>query len=909
MHLADRVRVRVIHPRLKETHMRPIDSSLSLCTTMLLGSASFAQVPQLGPPAWFPGDLAFGAAAGEQTAVRVAAGGQGFLAVWSDTRSTLSSGESTTDVDVYAMRLDPLGAPIDATPIPVTTRYGYQRNPQVAWNGENWLVVWESQDPAFSYYADHLRGARISPAGIVLDPQSVAIRPSISSSSIWSMCANGSQWVVAAEGTSGGDNDLVGIRVAANGTLVSPTPVVLQPAEYFLHFNIHLASAQGEVLLAWSGASTPVARRFDSSLAPIGPVFTTATTNIASNGASYYATWYGGSSQVVGSPIATDGTPQFPAGIPIFSSFGSTALTDASWDGSQWWACGLHATQGVIGARIAPSGTVLDVGGVTVQSPAGSTISSPRVSGGLSGGAQFAWSSFGSGSAFSSNEVYGRHASAAFGLEPAALVSTARPAQLRPAVCAGPDGFAVVFESALGSTRRVLVERFDVMGQALDAEPILAGTTPSAGAGIAWNGSVYCLAWNDGTGVVARRMSANGTFLDPAPIPVMSGASADVDAVGSVFLIVTTESTSFSPEFRSTFVRRFDGATGSFLDAGAVNIGGGYSQLARVAAVGGRWLVTYQTNDSHDSPQASIIATFVNSDGTLGVSTGVGYPGGSPDVADGDGAALLVWRSLSPANANNDVVCRRVSTDGILGPTVTISAAPGRQMNPKVTWDGTQWLVAWEDQRNQVTFYDRRTDVYGARISAGGALLDPASFLWRDSEQSVSWPTLATNGARTLLVTSEMRPEAPYAATRLAAVRTLGDCASPARFCRADTNSSGLAARIDSSGSSSLSANNLVLSASNLPANAVGLFFQGTRTAQPATPFGNGLRCVSGAVRRLEIVQASGGVVAAPQDFSSPVWSGVAANDVRYVQFWFRDPLAGGANFDSSDALELTFCP
>ncbi len=876
-------------------------ASLSVCAS--------AQVPQLTPPAWLSGDTVIGAAAGEQIAPRLAAGGSGFLAVWSDSRSLLAGGESTTDYDVYAMRLDANGSPIDATPIPVATRYGYQRNPQVAWNGENWLVVFESQDPAFSYYADYLRGVRISPAGAVLDPQSILIRSSTSSSSIWSMCANGSEWIVAAEGTSGGDNDLVGIRVAANGTLVSAMPTILQPAEYFLHFNIRVVAAQGQVLVSWSGVNNPVARRFSSSLAPLAPVFDTATTNIGSNGLSYYAAWFDATSNVVGSPLALDGTRQFPAGVPIMSSFGVTALAEPSWDGTQWWVAVQHATQGILAARIAANGTVVTQGGSGVQALSGSTFASVRVCGGTAGGAQFSWSSFGTGSA-ASNEVLGRHATSTFALGATTLVSTSVTAQLRPAICAGPDGWAVVYESALGSTRRVLVQRFDVHGNQVGAEPIQAGTTPSAGAGIAWNGSLYCIVWNDGLNVVARRMLVDGTFLDADPITVMPGSSADVDAVGDVFLIVTTSTTSFYPEFRSTFVRRLSGTSGAFLDAGPLNIGGGFSQLARVSTVDGRWLVTYQTNDSHDSPQASIVAQFVNPDGTLGVGTGVGYPGGSPDVADGDGAALLVWRHLSPSNANNDVVCRRMAYDGSLGPIVTISAALGRQMNPKVTWDGTQWLVAWEDQRNQVTFYDKRTDAYGARVSAGGTVLDPSSFAWLDSEQPVTWPVLATYGARTMFVAAQMRPELGLGAYRLVVERTVGDCASPARFCSAGPNTSGAAARIDATGTSSLSANNLVLAATNLPAGTFGLFFQGNRAVQPGGVFGNGLRCIGGTLQRLGVVPATaGGSASMAQDFNSAGWAGVNANDVRYVQFWFRDPLAGGAGFDLTDALELSFCP
>ena len=31
--------------------------------------------------------------------------------------------------------------------------------------------------------------------------------------------------------------------------------------------------------------------------------------------------------------------------------------------------------------------------------------------------------------------------------------------------------------------------------------------------------------------------------------------------------------------------------------------------------------------------------------------------------------------------------------------------------------------------------------------------------------------------------------------------------------------------------------------------------------------------------------------------------------DIWYIQFWYRDPAAGGANFNFSDALEVEICP
>ncbi|MBL8858056.1 MAG: hypothetical protein JNL28_06105 [Planctomycetes bacterium] len=876
-------------------------SSLATATLLLGSSATALPAPQM-----IAGDSVVGAAGGDQYAPQVAAGGAGSLVVWSDSRSTLGGAQSTSEVDVFALRLDTNGTALDVTAIPVAVDLGYQRSPQVAWNGSNWLVVWENQDATSGFFSAGLRGARISPNGTVLDPTGFAIRATQSASVLWSLCANGSDWIVAVEGTSAGDNDLMGVRIAADGSVSAA--VVLQPADFFLHFDIRVLAAQGEVLLVWAGQNNPVARRFNSALAPIAPTFNLVSANVASNGSGYYVLWNGPGGNLVGSPMSLTGSLALPAGAPLMSDSGVHETPRATWDGSRWWVAVGHITQGVLGARVNADGSVVDFGGQLVQALGGDTIYGAQVAGLGSGGAQFVWSGALAGSG-GSQDVFGRSASGAFGLSARGVVSHAAPLQLAPKVCAGPDGYVVAFESHIGTERRIMVQRLDPHGLAIDSEPLLVGSAPLAsGPSVAWNGSVFCIVWNDGLNVVARRMAVDGTLLDAAPIAVMPGSSADVAAVDGTFLVVTTSYLT-NPQFRYCFVRRLDGATGALLDPNAFSLGGNFAQFARVASLGDRWIVVYQTNDSHNSPQASIVSVTVRPDGSFDPGISLGYPGGTPEIAAGNGGALVVWRYLSNANANNDVVCRRIRADGTVGPQTLVSAAAGRQMHPTVAWTGTQWLLAWEDQRNQLAFFDTRTDIYGARVSADGALLDPNGFLWQGGVQPVVLPELAERGGRNLFVACVQHPESPLGGYRLEVQVTAGDCFAPARYCTATANSSGQPARIDASGSTSISADDLVLSASNLPANTIGLFFQGTHPALPAVAFGNGTRCVAGALRRLAVVQAGQNSVVQPQSWTSPGWIGVQPTSTRYVQFWFRDVPAGGAAFNTTDALELTFCP
>ena len=140
-------------------------------------------------------------------------------------------------------------------------------------------------------------------------------------------------------------------------------------------------------------------------------------------------------------------------------------------------------------------------------------------------------------------------------------------------------------------------------------------------------------------------------------------------------------------------------------------------------------------------------------------------------------------------------------------------------------------------------------------------------------------------------------------ATELAALAT---CGSNNNYCTAIVNSLGQPATISAQGSLSVSAQSLTLVAAPVP-NQPGLFYYGPDQVQ--FPFGNGFRCVGGTVFRLPVTSALNQVLAHDVDFT--VWpaSLIAAGEVWNFQGWYRDPAAGGAAFNLSDGIELTFQP
>mgnify|MGYP002630681870 CR=1 FL=1 len=121
-------------------------------------------------------------------------------------------------------------------------------------------------------------------------------------------------------------------------------------------------------------------------------------------------------------------------------------------------------------------------------------------------------------------------------------------------------------------------------------------------------------------------------------------------------------------------------------------------------------------------------------------------------------------------------------------------------------------------------------------------------------------------------------------------------------------NSQGPGAILSATGSPSVAADTLALSASGLPAGGYGIFIGGTNAlgAGNGIAYGDGLLCAGGAITRLETVLSNAAGVAISSVLISPT-DGAAAGQTRYYQSWYRDTAAGacGGGFNLSNGLQI----
>lgn len=128
-------------------------------------------------------------------------------------------------------------------------------------------------------------------------------------------------------------------------------------------------------------------------------------------------------------------------------------------------------------------------------------------------------------------------------------------------------------------------------------------------------------------------------------------------------------------------------------------------------------------------------------------------------------------------------------------------------------------------------------------------------------------------------------------------------------YCQGLPNSTGQVAGIHASGSLVVTNNNFTLNADNVPAGQNGIFFYGA--GQISLPFGNGIRCIDGTLYRLPVVTASNmGTASYTPDLTNlPPGGEIISGSTWNFQLWYRDPAAGGANYNATEGLSVIFCP
>jgi hypothetical protein len=142
---------------------------------------------------------------------------------------------------------------------------------------------------------------------------------------------------------------------------------------------------------------------------------------------------------------------------------------------------------------------------------------------------------------------------------------------------------------------------------------------------------------------------------------------------------------------------------------------------------------------------------------------------------------------------------------------------------------------------------------------------------------------------------------------------------APGRGC--DNSSATGGASIQTSGAASLGADTLVFTTAGEKPTATSIVLQGTLSDPNGVVFGQGVRCVSGSLKRLYVRSASGGSINVPAGAdpsvsarSAALGDTIPAGAQRYYMVYYRDPLVLGGcpaanTFNATNARDLTWNP
>ena len=365
------------------------------------------------------------------------------------------------------------------------------------------------------------------------------------------------------------------------------------------------------------------------------------------------------------------------------------------------------------------------------------------------------------------------------------MLSVGAPQQTQPDIATSGNGYMMVYRSAASTHGRVLAQPLDAAGNPLTAEPVeLDSGLNINGPGnpnVAWNGSLYLVSWGAPNGIVAQRLSATGVKLDAAPFMVMSGCfgSADVAALGSDFL-VTGLKIGINIQYIGPVAARVSGA-GAVLDASPLFLGISYVGGApAVVALGGRWLAAWHRNATHDNSSCRSMGAFIDAAGTVTPEFQIHGPfstnGGNGifevGLASSGNTALFVQSQELTSGVENDLLCHVIDATGTVGPQINLTPWSGNQYRPRVSWDGTHFVIAYQDQKNSLAEQslvqlDARSDLFGMRVTPTGAIVDPQGFLFSALPTGETDPTVVSLNGVTMLAGSVVQNDVTFANYRI----------------------------------------------------------------------------------------------------------------------------------------------
>jgi hypothetical protein len=613
-------------------------------------------------------------------------------------------------VGIVGARVTPGGVVLDPNGLSISGLIPSAEDPVVAFDGTNFLVVWS--------HGGDVKAQRMSKTGVAVG-STITVSAAAGSQSEPAVTFNGNSYLVAWEDTRFGSIDIVGARVSPSGSVLDPVGLALESAP----------GGQREPAVAFDGTNSFVVwKDFRSGIADI-----------------------------FGARVGPGGVID-TASIPISTATAAQSQPALAFDGTNYLVAWADARSGsgqdIWGARVGTAGNVLNPTGFAISTATDDQLV-PAVA--HDGASHFVvWEDERNGSA----DLFGtRVTNAGAVVTPAGTpVATIGDPSARPSAATGGGGFFVAWaDFRFSFDADIFGSRISAAGAVLDPNGILlstATTTAQVNAAAAFDGTNFLVVWQDARSgeadIYASRVAPSGRVLDPGGIVVSGAAGGQLSPAvafdGTNFFVVWADIRTGGYDIYGSRVSK----AGAVLDPAGIPVSAsaGPQDIPSVAWNGTRYLVVWQDiRTGIDDAFASRVtaAGVVQDPAGIKVSSPTGTAERFPTVASNGSGFLVAWGDeRTPATAP-DLWAARVSDAGaVLDPTgFAVSVASGFQTASSLAYDGTNYLATWADGRSG------NQDIYGTRISSAGAVLDgvttgkPISTAPGDQ----SFPEVAFNGS------------------------------------------------------------------------------------------------------------------------------------------------------------------
>ncbi|HEX8834929.1 MAG TPA: IPT/TIG domain-containing protein, partial [Abditibacteriaceae bacterium] len=319
--------------------------------------------------------IAVSTATNNQQNPAIAWDGINYFVVWQDDRS------ASNMYDIYGSRVSSAGTVLNTAGIPVCAATGHQALPALAWDGSNYLVVWEdTRSGNFDIYA-----SRVSRAGAILNTGGIAVT-TLSNDQLGPAVAwNGVNYLVAWHDVSSGTSNLYGSRLSSAGAVLDTPSIAISTSAALGNEAFPAIAWDGtNYLVVWQNGSDIYGGRVSSAgtvLDTTGIAISTvfgqqSTVDVACDGLNCLVVWQdtrngNHNRDIYGTSIGVDGTVAVPNGFAIITGLGNQDAPVLAKGGSKFLVSSHSNASGT--NRIAAKLVTLTVPAITGFSPSSGT--------------------------------------------------------------------------------------------------------------------------------------------------------------------------------------------------------------------------------------------------------------------------------------------------------------------------------------------------------------------------------------------------------------------------------------------------------------------------------------------------------------------------------------------------------